>query len=238
MQQEYLDRLSGPVQEFIHEVEGRSGRYINVILDPNLNQGGTSGQGHLEVEIGAGRVQLRAPTTGYFPDGAVRHEVLHVQRIYVQGVPRLVLAEEERWDQGFSYGLGSFDNAMEHIVIVPTEIHFHPERREHWEAVMEKVCLGLLGVPEEERCLAGCLHWTFMRHVLPSSPQVTILRNYLVQYGLLARAEDFADQFLAVLASKEEMFRVVCRFFPEYPRHRVAFEYFDRFTGARQTPSS
>lgn len=44
MQQEYLERLSGPVQEFIREVEARSGTYINVILDPNLNQGDLAGR--------------------------------------------------------------------------------------------------------------------------------------------------------------------------------------------------
>lgn len=151
-----------------------------------------------------------------------------MQRIYVEGVPRLVLAEAERWDPGFANGLGNLDNAIEHVVIVPTELHFHPERLRHWESVMENVCLKLPDEPEEERILAGCLHWTFLRHVLPTSPQVAILHDYLNQHGLMKLAEDFASQFLAVLASNEEMFGVVCKFFPQYPRHRVGFDYLNR----------
>ncbi|WP_157673078.1 hypothetical protein [Curvibacter sp. AEP1-3] len=207
---------------------------ILVLLDPKLSRGGSGGQGYLAVEINARSVRLFAPSNGYFPDGAVRHEVLHVQRIHGHGVPRLVLAEQEPWDPVFSDALGALDNALEHIVIVPAELQFHPERREHWEAVMANVCLGLLDAPEEERALAGCLHWTFLRHVLPNSPQVAMLGDYLNRYGLLEMADEFAGQVIAVLPSKEEMFRVLCRFFPGYPRQRVAFEYFDKFTGAHQ----
>lgn len=89
MQPEYLARLSGPVQEFIREVEGKALMDIEVILDSKLNNGGPMGGGSLEIDITARRVLLFAPSNGYFPDGAVRHEVLHVQRFHVDGVPKL-----------------------------------------------------------------------------------------------------------------------------------------------------
>ena len=118
MQPEYLARLSGPVQEFIREVEGKALLDIEVILDSKLNNGGPMGGGNLEIDITARRVLLFAPSNGYFPDGAVRHEVLHVQRFHVDGVPKLAIADGAPCDKGFREGLAHLDNAVEHIVIV------------------------------------------------------------------------------------------------------------------------
>lgn len=236
MQPEYLARLSDSVQEFIHEVEEEGEIDIEVILSSKLNEGGSTRQGNLEVVINAQRVQLFAPTNGYFPDGAVRHEVLHVQRFHIEGVPKLALADDEDWDRDFSDALVGLDNAIEHVVIVPVELQFHPERREHWEAVMRNVCSELPYVPEGERCLAVCLHWTFLRHVLPRSPEIEIVRNFAMEHGLLEMADHFADQFLAIAANKEEIVRFLFLTFPEIPKSRAALEYINSFTGTRQMP--
>ncbi len=236
MQPEYLARLSCPLQQFILEVEEGAGLDINVVLDPHQNEGGTTAQGKLAIVIKAQCVRLFAPTNGYFPDGAVRHEVLHVRRFHVDGVPKLVLADSEEWDERFSDALGALDNAIEHVFIVPSELQFHPDRRGHWEAVMRNVCLGLPDVPVGERPLAVCLHWTFLQHVLPNSPSVEIARRLSEEHGLAEMADDFADRFMSVVGSKEEIVRLLFRTFPEIPQHRAAFEYINRATGTHQTP--
>lgn len=236
MQPEYLARLCEPVQQFILEVEEGAGVDIRVILDPKQNEGGTTGQGKLAVNIKARSIQLFAPTNGYFPEGAVRHEVLHVQRFHVEGVPKLVLADNEELDKGFSNALCDLDNAIEHIVIVPVELQLHPERHEHWEVVMRDVCLGLPDVPEGERRLAVCLHWTFLKHVLPNSPQVEVARHFAKKYALLEMADHFADRFISVAGSKEELVHLLFFTFPEIPRNRAALEYINSMTGTSQRP--
>lgn len=236
MRPEYLDRLSNSVQEFVREVERQAGVEIEVLPSLKQNDRGPAGQGTLEIVINAQSIQLFAPTNGYFPDGAVRHEVLHVQRFHIEGVPKLALADEEEWDRNFSGAMGAIDNAIEHVVIVPVELQFHPERREHWEAVMRNVCSGLPDVPESERRLAVCLHWTFLRHVLPDSPQFEIAKRFATEHGLLEIADHFADQFLSAAPSKEEMVRVLFQAFPEIQKSRAAFEYINSVTGTRQTP--
>lgn len=236
MQPEYLARLSAPVQQFILEVEKGAGVDIKVIPDSKQNEGGTSGQGKLAVEIDAQSVKLFVPTNGYFPDGAVRHEVLHVQRFLVEEVPKLTLADSEEWDKAFSDGLGGLDNAIEHVVIVPVELQFHPDRRQHWEEVMRKACLGLPDAPECEQPLAVCLHWTFLRHVLPDSPSVEIARNFAKEHALLEMADQFADRFMSVATSKEELVRLIFLTFPEIARNRAALEYINKMTGTYQTP--
>lgn len=238
MQFEYFSRLTRPVQEFVSTVEQGANIDIQVVLDVKLNSGGSTGQGKLAIVIEAQNIRLFAPTNGYFPDGAVRHEMLHVKRFHIDGVPKLALADTADWDKAYSDGLGDLDNAIEHIVIVPEELQFHPDRREHWEAVMSNVCSELYLIPENERCLAGSIHWAFLRHVLPDSPHIETVRNFLVQHMFLDKAENFLDQFLSVLASKEEMVRVLFSAFPEIPKNRAALEYINSTTGTHQIPIS
>lgn len=116
MQAEFLHRLSKPVQDFIVDVEKHTGININVISQIKQNEGGTTGQGKLAVNIDTHRIQLFVPTNGYFPDGAVRHEILHVKRFHLDRVPKLALADTEKWDVYFSDALCSLDNAIEHLV--------------------------------------------------------------------------------------------------------------------------
>lgn len=236
MQPEYLSRLSRSVQQFVLDVEERACLEINVILHPNQNKDGTAGQGNLAVDIGAQSIRIFAPTNGYFPDGAVRHEVLHVRRFHIDGVPKIVLANSEKWDKRFSGALGNLDNAIEHVVIVPEELQFHPDRREHWEAVMRDVCMSLPDVPECERRLAVCMHWTFLRHVLPDSPVVEIARSFAQKHACLDLADYFVDRFKDVAASKEELVRLLFNTFPEIPKSRAALEYINSTAGVRQTP--
>lgn len=233
MQTEYLALLSESVKEFVLEVEDAAGIQIQVIQDARLNSGGPTGGGNLEVVINAQRVEIFAPTNGYFPDGAVRHEVLHVKRFHLDRVPKLALSDEVDWDKSFSDALGAIDNAIEHIDIVPIELELHPERRRHWEAVMTNVCANLHTVPIAERRLAVCLHWSFMTHVLPDSPNFEPLKSYASEYGLSEIATNFSQQFLA--ASKEEKAGMLfAEFVDILPRHRAALEYINSATGTTQ----
>lgn len=237
MQTQFLARLSKPLQNFILDVEKHTGVEIMVIPQIKQNDGGTTGNGKLAINVTSERVQLFIPTNGYFPDGAVRHEVLHMARFLLEGVPKLVLADNEEWDSYFSDSLCSLDNALEHLVIVPLELNFHPERREHWEIVMKDVCLNLPNVPEEERCLATCIHWTFLRHVLPESPSVELLKKFAQEHKLFVIADGFADHLTAVLENKEELVRHLFNSFPELiSKKRAALEYINKHTGYYQKP--
>ncbi len=99
---------------------------------------------------------------------------------------------------------------------------------------MQDVCSKLPDVPEGERSLAVCLHWTFLRHVLPDSPVVEIARSFARKHALLDLADHFADRFNAVSTSKEELVRLVFDTFPEIPKHRAALEYINSMTGVCQ----
>jgi hypothetical protein len=181
-------------------------------------------------------VLIFAPTNGYFPDGAVRHEVLHVERFHCEGIPKLVLADSAKWSDAVSQGLCALDNAIEHVLIVPKELQLHPDRRGHWEAVVEEACAGLREVPESEQRLAVCMHWTFLLHALPDSPSIEVARQFAEEHELLEAASWFAEQFHVAAGSKEEIVQILFESFPELPKDRAALEYINSVTGSRQAP--
>jgi hypothetical protein len=238
MQAEYLARLQEAVQAFVHEVEDCAGVTIEVTPDADLNTGGPTGQGKLKIHIEAHCVRLMAPTNVYFPNGGVRHEVLHVKRLLVDGVPRLALAETVDWDPFFEKELTAVDNALEHLVIVPVELGYHPERRAHWEAVMARTWnVGLSTAPSQlDRRISACLHWTFLRHVLPDSPLVDSAIAAMEAFDLRAEADDFCDQLIPLLADKLSVVQLFFKWFGNIPKDRAAVEYLNCITGTTQSP--
>jgi hypothetical protein len=73
-----------------------------------------------------------------------------------------------------------------------------------------------------------------LRHVLPDSHSIAIAKDFAIKNALLEMANAFADQFISVLDSKEEIVRHLFRTFPELPRDRAALEYINNRTGTRQ----
>jgi hypothetical protein len=49
-------------------------------------------------------------------------------------------------------------------------------------------------------------------------------------------ADHFADRFISVAASKEQLVRLLFLTFPEIPKNRAALEYINRMTGTCQKP--
>lgn len=238
MQPVYRSRLSQAVQTFVDKVEAEAGLAIEVVEDAALNSGGPTGRGMLKVDIEASRVRLYAPTNGYFPDGAVRHEALHVHRLHVEGVPRLALAEDENWAPDFEQALVRVDNALEHLIIVPIELHHHPERREHWEAMMARAWKIDLSAAHSalDRRIGACLHWTFLRHVLPGSPAVDTAIAFMEAHDLRAEAESFGDEVVSRLTDKLSVVRIFFDRFHDVSRTRAAVEYLSNASGAKLYP--
>lgn len=232
MQAHYLARLSPPVRAFVEEVEAVAGFAIDVVEDPARDDKGPDGAGSLSVEVEATWARIYAPTNGYFVDGAVRHEVLHVHRHHGNKVPRLVLAEEIPMEPEFENGLREVDNALEHLVIVPIELLHHPERRPHWEAVLANVWnKEIHKATELDRRIAACLHGSFMRHVLPDSPVMKVGLACQNAYGLRGEAENFADLALPLLGDKVALVKAFFDWFEELPRDWAELNYLNVVAG-------
>lgn len=238
MHDSYLHRLTPAVRAFVEEVESVAGIDIDVEEDEALNNGGPFGEGKLKVDIEAQRVRLYAPTNGYFPDGAVRHEVLHVHRLLVECVPRIAVSDAEDFPPpGFEASLVGVDNALEHLVIVPIELAHHPERQAHWNAVMTRVWQSDLPKMQSglDRRIGSCLHWAFLQQVLSTSPVVQVAATFMQGHeGLLVEAEKYSGAALAHLDDKIGLVRHFFSWFPEVDRQLATLEYLSSTTGTRQ----
>ncbi len=238
MQADYMARLSPVVQQFARHVEDVSGVSIDVCLDPELNKRGPFGNGMLKVEIYSNRVILHAPTNEYFPDGAVFHELLHISRFHLDGVPHLTLAEDEARNPSLERSLTTIDNDIEHLVIVPIELRAHPERLDHWETNVQGLWfreIPSINCPMNRR-IETFMNWAFIKHVLPSSPTRHVAISFMKTHGLMDEAEDFSQFMIDHLDDKLAVIKMFFDTFPELPRNSAGVEYLNLYTGSTVQP--
>ena len=238
MQTYYMARLSPLVQQLAKHVEDKSGISIDVCLDPKLNERGPLGQGMLSVDIESSRVTINTPTNEYFPDEAVFHELLHVRRFHVDGLPRLTLAEDEARNPSFQSGLTTLDNNIEHLSIVPIELRAYPARLDHWEANVHRMWnkdIPSIDCPMNRR-IEAFINWAFIRHVLPSSPTRQVAISFMESHGLMDEAEDFSQFVIDHLDNKLAVIKMFFDTFPELPRDSAGVEYLNLYTGSTVHP--
>jgi hypothetical protein len=157
MQAEFKDRLGATVRAMVDEIECASNLDIAVVVDPSRNVGRGEGANYMGCELSECDATIITGDSAYFPDASVFHELWHVRRILVEGVPRLLSNEDfEGGSACLDTAIAHLDNNLEHLVIVPTEIEAFPDRRSYWVDRLQRGMLGAiagsrLAVYERER---------------------------------------------------------------------------------------
>lgn len=221
MQPEYLFKLSAHVRDLVEEVERTSGVPIVVTVSPEKNV--------VSCFPYRDRGEIFTPTPEALKDGPVVHEVLHLRRFLVEGIPRLVVPDDYEGDrldpQG---GVTAHDNIFEHCVIVPEEIRRCPDRQTYWEQLMLQRWRELESpqLDEAARREASVALWTFVRHVLPDGEALPVAAEILKRINYEALAEQFSAAVLPVLTNKE---RAIQTWWNQlgFDRNMVIFEYLD-----------
>lgn len=211
MKAEYVELLPAPLNDLIRETEEHIGFPIDVVVDPERAHSVSDEDAPLACEVENDSARILIPLVGQFPPGAVFHELQHIRRFLVEGVPRLVDCEDyERWSPEVGTALTRQDNALEHLVIVPRELMAFPERRAHWEKVMKRVWAGIQAGEgsDEDRKQAGMACWAFLRLVMPDSPAIDVARSVLADMSAIKRAEQFYEALVPALGDKAAAVRV------------------------------
>jgi hypothetical protein len=211
MQIEYLDRLAPDVRNLVEEVQRAIGMEIVVTVDQGRAQNRADRPDTMACEVELNRATILIPTVEYFPDGAVLHELLHIRRHLVDGVPMLVdCVDYLTCDPEIGTKLAKHDNDLEHLVIVPMELDQRPERREHWERAMRRNWDELASGAHQDthRRERALRYWAFMQFVLPDSPTRPVAQDVLNRLGLTDEAVNLCNALALVLADKEQAVRV------------------------------
>jgi hypothetical protein len=229
MDTQYLNRLSPAVRALVSQVEAGAGIDIKVQLDRSRAGRGPLGAGILACDIDERGATVLIPSEDFFPEASVVHELLHVRRLLVEGVPRLTANFGYAGDPA-SHGtfLTNLDNSLEHLVIVPEELNRASERHEHWSQILERTFredIPAIGVPIGVT-RAALVQWAFLELAVPTCPARAIALDFLGARSLLTEAEAFVAAVAPLLISKPDLVKVVFEKL-ELPTEMAVLEYFD-----------
>lgn len=210
MDAQYLEQLSPAVQALVSQVETGAGIDIKVQLDPSRAGRGPDGAGILACDIDEFGATILVPSGDYFPEAGVVHELLHVRRLLVEGVPRLAANIGYRQlTSELTTFLTDFDNMLEHLVIVPEELGRSTARHRHWESITERTFRH--DIPAMTIAIgarrAALMQWAFVDIVLPQSPARAVAEAYLADKGLASDAAAFVSSVQPLLGSKPDLVR-------------------------------
>ncbi|WP_233850934.1 hypothetical protein [Paraburkholderia sp. HD33-4] len=222
MDDHYLHQLPDDVQTLVQRTEQQSGLVIQVEVDPAR---GAAVACHVD-ERGA---TLLVSREEFFQPASVMHELLHMRRFLVDGVPQIVVNEDYNdWTPELERALTVLDNSLEHLIIVPEEIARFPARRQYWTGVMarklEEIRVNPLN-PDDRRRHA-LVNWLFIHHVLMERPQILAADSLLEELGLRHEADAFRDAIIPAIAVKEDTVRR-CLVHLNIPFATAALKYID-----------
>lgn len=219
MKKRFFEKLLSDNQEMVLAIERHIGNEIAVREVPMRN--------NLGCEIH--NATILTPK-GKFPDPSVLHELLHIRRCKVDGVPQLVVCDEfDFGDPNFETRVTKLDNNIEHIFIVPEEISLRPDRLTYWEgrifkAIRAQECSGLdVNVHGGD----AIYNWVFANHLFRKGHVVEKATKVIQELN----CEEIAKKLLLSLQSSncnKEIFSRAYLAELDVPSGSICLKYFDR----------
>ena len=163
-------------------------------------------------------------------DNGIVHELLHIHRYWVEGIPQLVpiSADERHWKL-----TSEIEGALEHLIIVPRELDFCPNRPGYW-AETARNNWGRYPWPDVEDtwvrrkfCLLGRLNIEFV-----DEPVVrNFVKECLKREGMFGQAQQFARDIRRKmrLSKVQALIRTVDQL--DMPLNKLKLLYIDPRTG-------
>lgn len=207
---EYLDRLSPELQHLVHEIENKTTLNIDVEVRDCSDDRAHDEVAPLACIVNESEIRLLVPRGNAFLDGSVLHELLHVERFLIEGIPTLTVLDAY-CSPDLELVFAQVDNNLEHLVIVPREIRQLPDQRQQWK---EKIARSLnrvasSGLQTADRDFLAIYHLSFIALVLHDEGVSARARALAASLGLTDRAERFAAAIAPALAKKEDAVQVL-----------------------------
>jgi len=239
MQPEFRNRLSADVRTLVQQTEDSAGIEITVVVDPERASGSPDEPDPMACEVDEHGAQLLLGDAAYFPDPSVFHELQHIRRVLLEGVPRVVVCEDfEPWSPQLDTAVAQLDNNIEHLIIVPRELEAYPVRRGYWEARVRRMLDRLAGneLPGIDRERFAMLAWVLVHHMTPRQELQDAARCILRELRIEERAGQSRDAVMAALESKEQLVRITFEYFA-LPATAGCLKYLDAGNGTASVVS-
>jgi hypothetical protein len=202
MAPEFLERLPEWLATLVAETE----KAITFPIGVQVYQEAAAHAG-LRAQVEATHATIITPSVQRFTLASAYHELLHIRRHLVQGIPRLTVSEAVPHGLPFQQTAQMVvieDNAIEHLVIVPPELQRFAQRAEYWvgrfQAQLQRIAAGI--APPSALDAAAITAWGFVRHVPPGNPIEQEVRLVLEQRVLLQQAEAALESIIPRLGDK------------------------------------
>lgn len=209
MNSTYINKLPDDLQEFVLLIEETTGLEIEIEIDASRAGRNKEEPDPLACVVNESEARLLLPAEDHFPEGSVLHELLHIKRFLVDGVPQIT-ACEDRWTPQLESVFVQLDNNLEHLIIVPLELQQRPERRQRWITVLDRV-LGTLQAKQvsgPDRDFLSIYTHLFAARVLQDSVLESKAVAALSTFGLMEHALLFEKAMMIAMESKESMVRL------------------------------
>lgn len=222
MKQEYTDRLPQEIRTIAQTIERRIDSGIDVRVD-------SSRTNVLACEINERGATILIPHHDYFPAASVLHELLHIHRVCVDGVPRVVVCDAyQYWTPALESGLTALDNNLEHFRIVPVEIRYRPERRDYWRSRFRRK----LGKPDQSdlkshvQAFDIIVYWSFLHSVLKDDDLIEQADEVISSLNVRGPAQELRIEMVPHLDCKEKLVKI-CTKHADIPDEAVCLKYID-----------
>jgi hypothetical protein len=161
------------------------------------------------------------------PAQGVTHELLHIERYWVEGVPQLFPANPAN-----GKNCAQMENALEHLVIVPREAAYGFEPYGHWNDTYGKRWTGDRLAPTKPSAvlrMEALMGWLATSTVTDEVVKATMAK-IIQDAGFFSEAEKFKARMNEFVPSKEKMAKCLARFL-KIPDGAVVLRYFNAKAG-------
>jgi len=118
----YKAQLPPGVATLVDRIESFAGREISVEIDNRPRSPTSPNPDSLAAHVTPTSATILLRSKDVFPPHDVLHELLHVERMWVEGIPQLIPRHDPKGIRGRI--ANDIENALEHLVIVPREANY------------------------------------------------------------------------------------------------------------------
>ncbi len=223
----FRKRLPGEVAELVDRIETYAGREILVDIDTSPVSSTEPNPDRLATHVTETEVKILTRDEDIFPPHGVLHELLHIERFWVEQVPQ-VLPKLDLDGERIKI-TSSIENVLEHLIIVPREAEYGFEPFDYWNKT-ESVIWGQYPWPSIEnswtRRMNCLISWLSVSGLVTDHEVIAHAENCLMQEGFLHEARNFAQKINRTIASKHSAVSTVLRFL-HIPLDDVQLIHFD-----------